>query len=142
MPHLRELLASRVEDSRRKALKDRPRVGYFSTFEDRPTIVFTTRGRVTGLPREKWWLPFAPDGDILYLLEEQGDRADWVRNVVAEPRVQVDGVGMVARIVEDAGEIDRARQLCSARCERLGLLVGDLLEYGLVVAFEHHTTTA
>jgi len=98
--------------------------------------VFVTRGRVTGLPREKWWLPFAPDGDVLYLLEEQGDRADWVRNVLADPTVTIDGITLTARIVDDPDEVARARQLCGARCARLGLLVGDLIERGLVVAFE------
>jgi len=131
-------MARGVEESRRQALEKEPRVGSFSFLEHRPKIVFTTRGRVTGLPREKWWLPFAPDGDVVYLLEEEGDRADWVRNVLADPQVDLDGMAVVARIVDKPEEIARARELCGARCLRLGLMVGDLVERGLVVAFELH----
>lgn len=142
MASLREVLAQRVEESRREALERQPRLGYFSAFENRPKIVFTTRGRVTGLPREKWWLPFAPDGDTLYLLEETGVDADWVRNIVADRRVIVDGVELLARIVGDEREVERARQLCGARCARLGLLVGDLIERCLVIAVEHPGSVA
>jgi hypothetical protein len=140
MASLREVLARGVEESRRVALDRLPRDGYFSSFEDRPKIVFTTRGRNTGLPREKWWLPFAPDGDVLYLLEEAGDRAEWVRNLLADPSVSVDGVELIACVVKDASEIERARMLCGARCLRRGLLVGDLIERGLV-AFEPVTSS-
>lgn len=136
MATLREQLARAVAQSRLDALDRRPRDGYFASWEDKPKIVFATRGRVTGLTREKWWLPFAPDGDVVYLLEEQGDRADWVRNLIADPTVEVDGVELVARVVVDPDEIDRARHLCGTRCARLGLLVGGLVERGLVIAFE------
>lgn len=142
MTSLRERLARGVEESRVEALARRPRVGSFSALEDKPTIVFSTRGRVTGLLREKWWLPFAPDGDVVYLLEEQGTRADWVRNVIADGRVDLGGVEVVARIVDHPVEIARARDLCRARCARVGLLVGDLVERGLVVAFEHRRPSA
>lgn len=142
MLSLREVLAQRVEESRRLARERQPRAGYFSMFDDRPKIVFTTRGRVTGLPREKWWLPFAPDGDILYLLEEVGEEADWVRNILADRRVTVDGLELVARVVDDEEEVERARQLCGARCAKLGLLVGDLVERGLVIAFERGGSVA
>ncbi len=136
MATLREQLARGVARSRREALERQPRVGCFSSFEDKPKIVFATRGRVSGVRREKWWLPFAPDGDVLYLLEEQGVGADWVRNVLADPAVELDGVLFTARIVDDQDEVARARQICGARCARLGLLVGDLIERGLVIAFE------
>lgn len=136
MATLREQLARGVERSRREAIERKPRDGFFSSFEDRPKIIFATRGRVTGLTREKWWLPFAPDGDVLYLLEEQGDRADWVRNVLADPTVEIDGVLLKARIVDEPDEVARARRICGSRCARLGLLVGDLIDSGLVVAFE------
>jgi len=136
MGPLREQLARAVERSRLEALERQPKDGFSSSYEDAPTIVFTTRGRVTGLPREKWWLPFAPDGDVLYLIEAQGHRADWVRNVVAHPAVELHGAPLLARIVDDPEEIARARQVCGARFARRGLLVADLVERGLVVAFE------
>ncbi len=47
-----------------------------------------TTGRVTGKPREiRIW--FGVEGDRLYLLSQDQERAHWVRNVAAEPRVQV-----------------------------------------------------
>lgn len=108
----------------------------FTGLEQLPKITITTRGRRSGLPREKWWLPFAPDGDVLYLLEENGMEANWVRNVIADPNVAVEDVACVARIVDDELEVERARQLCSSRFSRCGLLAADLVERGLVVAFE------
>lgn len=133
---LRERLARAVESSRRAALARQPRTGRFSSYEEAPKIVFAIRGRITGLPREKWWLPFAPDGDVLYLIEEQGRRADWIRNLLADPAVELDGVQLVGRVVDDLEEIARARQVCGARFARRGLLAADLVERGLVVAFE------
>ena len=48
----------------------------------------TTRGRVSGRPHEvEIW--FARAGETLYLLSGGGDRADWVRNLRAEPEVTV-----------------------------------------------------
>ena len=82
---------------------------------------FATVGRRTGLRHEKWWLPFAPDGDTLYLVEEIGDRADWVRNALAAGRVEVWGkngdevVATTPRVVTDADELRRARGLLRAR---------------------------
>jgi len=136
MTPLREQLARAVERSRLEAFERQPKAGFFSSYEERSKIVFATRGRTTGLPREKWWLPFAPDGDVLYLIEEQGDRANWILNLLADPVVELDGVQFVARIVDDPEEIARARQVCGARFARRGLLVADLVERGLVVAFE------
>lgn len=133
---LREELARRVDASRRDAVARLPKDGVFAALEVLPKITFVTRGRVSGLPREKWWLPFAPDGDVLYLLEENGTDAHWVRNVVADPRVIVEGAAAVARVVDGDAEMARARELCRARFARLGLLVADVVERGLVVAFE------
>ena len=136
MSSLREELARRVAASRREAAAKLPRDGVFAALDDKPKITFVTRGRRSGLPREKWWLPFAPDGDVLYLLEENGTDAHWVRNLLADPTVLVEGTAAVARIVDDDAEVARARDLCRARFARLGLLVADLVERGLVVAFE------
>jgi deazaflavin-dependent oxidoreductase (nitroreductase family) len=74
----------------------------------------TTTGRVSGEPREiEIW--FALHGATLYLLAGGGRRANWVRNLVAEPRVSV-RVGEVTvpgrgRVVEDAEEDALARRL-------------------------------
>ena len=47
-----------------------------------------TTGRLPGEPREiRIW--FGVEADRLYLLAQDRDRAHWVRNVTAEPHVQV-----------------------------------------------------
>ncbi|HEX8053229.1 MAG TPA: nitroreductase family deazaflavin-dependent oxidoreductase [Thermoleophilaceae bacterium] len=74
----------------------------------------TTTGRVSGEPREiEIW--FALNGPTLYLLAGGRERANWVRNLRAEPRVSV-RIGAVtaaaaARVVEDPEEDALARRL-------------------------------
>ena len=74
----------------------------------------TTTGRVSGRPRtiEIW---FALDGPTLYMLSGGGDRSDWVRNLLREPRVRArvrdQESGGNARLVEDGVEDELARRL-------------------------------
>jgi hypothetical protein len=136
VPPLRELLAQRVESARRAAADEVPRAGTFSAFETMKVIHFSTIGSATGLRREKWWLPFAPDGDVLYLLEENGLDAHWVRNLLAHPNVLVEGIRASGRLVTSDEEEARARFLCRSRFERVGLVVEDLVQGGLVVALD------
>ena len=74
----------------------------------------TTTGRRSGEPREiEIW--FALDGQTVYMLAGGGRRANWVRNLIREPRVEVlIGDRMFAgrgRIVTDPGEDAHARRL-------------------------------
>ncbi len=49
----------------------------------------TTTGRRSGTPhRIEIW--FALEGGVLYLLSGGGERSDWVRNLLADPRVKVE----------------------------------------------------
>jgi deazaflavin-dependent oxidoreductase (nitroreductase family) len=73
----------------------------------------TTIGRRSGRRHEIeiWYAP-APDGATLYLLSGGGDRADWVRNLIANPGAEV-RIGdethrVVARILDQAGEEEQA----------------------------------
>jgi deazaflavin-dependent oxidoreductase (nitroreductase family) len=74
----------------------------------------TTTGRVSGQPREiEIW--FGLDGETVYMLSGGGDRSDWVKNLIREPRVTVriadrrfDGR---ARIVSETEEDALARRL-------------------------------
>jgi deazaflavin-dependent oxidoreductase (nitroreductase family) len=86
-----------------------------------PTFLYlTTTGRLTGRPREiELW--FTRLGDRHYLVAEHGLRAQWVRNLVADDRVQV-RVGRRrfaarARVVDAAAEVTLARSV-RARSER------------------------
>ncbi|MDQ3570444.1 MAG: nitroreductase family deazaflavin-dependent oxidoreductase [Actinomycetota bacterium] len=74
----------------------------------------TTAGRVTARPhRIEIW--FALEGSTVYLLAGGGTRADWVRNLVAEPAVTLELAGRRysarARVVRDEDEARAARQL-------------------------------
>src|SRR5262245_42181732 len=70
-------------------------------------LYLTTTGRRTGLPREiEIW--FTERGGNYYLIAEHRERANWVRNIGAQPHVQV-RVGDrrfegTARVVDDARE--------------------------------------
>lgn len=51
-------------------------------------LYLTTMGRRSGLPREiEIW--FTEHGGRFYLIAEHGERAQWVRNIVADPHVRV-----------------------------------------------------
>lgn len=83
-------------------------------FADEQYCYLTTVGRRTGA-RHRIEIWFALDEGTLYLLSGGGDRSDWVKNLRQTPEVtvelgdrQFDGR---ARIVDDAGEEERARTL-------------------------------
>jgi deazaflavin-dependent oxidoreductase (nitroreductase family) len=74
----------------------------------------TTTGRVSGEPREiEIW--FGLGGSTLYMLSGGGDRSDWVKNLMREPRVSVRIAGRTfegsARVVSDPDEDAHAREL-------------------------------
>lgn len=78
----------------------------------------TTVGRVTGRPhRIEIW--FAQDGATIHLLSGGDDRADWVRNLLVDPAVEVEVGGErfagTARLVEDSVEAARARRSLYAK---------------------------
>jgi deazaflavin-dependent oxidoreductase (nitroreductase family) len=81
----------------------------------------TTTGRVTGRPHEiEIW--FAIDGRTLYMLSDGRDGSDWVKNLQRTPGVAVrianERLEGQARVVEDAGEDELARQLLVEKYER------------------------
>ena len=77
----------------------------------------TTIGRKTGLPREIeiWFVSF---DDKYYVLAEHGEKAQWVRNIRANPRVRVrvgdqsfDAIARVLDKTRDQSTYDQARKL-------------------------------
>lgn len=88
----------------------------------------TTVGRITGAPHtiEIW---FGTSGDTLYLMSGARERADWVRNLQAQPKVTV-RVGelehrAVARLVEPGTDEDAlARRLLLEKYQRGDELAG------------------
>jgi deazaflavin-dependent oxidoreductase (nitroreductase family) len=101
----------------------------------------TTRGRRTGRPHtiEIW---FVVVGASAYLMAGGRDRADWVRNLTADPavtlRVGEDSWPAEGRVVDEGtGEDVRARRLMLAKYSTPGS--GDLDSWGrsaLVVAVD------
>ena len=83
-----------------------------------------TTGRATGQPREVHvW--FAAAGDRLFVLSEKGERADWVRNLAADPvlRVRIEHRTFEGRgwSVEGEPEDRAAREAIAAKYGNKGL---------------------
>jgi deazaflavin-dependent oxidoreductase (nitroreductase family) len=76
----------------------------------------TTSGRVTGRAHEfEIWFAAEPTGRTLYLLAGGRERADWVRNLRAQPAAQV-RIGATtyaghAAIIEGSADEQLAREL-------------------------------
>ena len=96
-----------------------------------PFLYLTTVGRRTGRPhRIEIW--FAAHDGRLYLLSGGRERADWVRNLQANPQVTVElgdeTHAGVARVLDAAAPDDqRARELLVAK---YAATEGDLDEWG------------
>lgn len=75
-------------------------------------LYLTTTGRRSGLPREiEIW--FTEHGGRFYVIAEHRERAQWVRNILADPHVRVRvgdrGFAGVARPVSDEREPELVR---------------------------------
>ena len=95
----------------------------------------TTTGRVTGRPHEiENWFAYPPNpGRTLYMMAGGRDRADWVRNLRADPRVGVRLGGESregrARILDPGTDEDRlARRLLVEKYEPIE--GGSLADWG------------
>lgn len=92
-----------------------------ANLHDAPFLYLTTTGRKTGLPREiEIW--FVASHESLYVFAEHFHRAQWVRNIEADPRVRVRlqdrELTATARVLHperDADEWQAVRQLARAK---------------------------
>jgi deazaflavin-dependent oxidoreductase (nitroreductase family) len=116
-------------------------VGIESDWQDHQFCYVTTTGRVTGRPHEiEIWFVYA-DGSI-YLMAGGGRRADWVKNMLADPQVTVrigsQELTATARVVEGGDEEDRARRLITGRYQgwREGQEMSEWGKTALVVALD------
>ena len=86
--------------------------------------VLVTTGRVSGRPREAT-LWFAVDDGRVVMLSGGGRTADWVRNLEAEPRVELRANGAVvrgtARVVDGEPEDPHVRDAIAAKYGTTGL---------------------
>jgi deazaflavin-dependent oxidoreductase (nitroreductase family) len=94
-------------------------------------LYLTTTGRRTGLAREiEIW--FTERDGRFYIIAEYPDRANWVRNIHANPRVHV-RVGDqrfegVARVVEDDQEPELATTIKALSADKYGWSDGKIVE--------------
>ncbi len=109
--------------------------------DDASVCYLTTRGRRTGRPhRIVIW--FAAHNGRLYMLAGSRDGADWVRNVRADGRVEVEIAGMVqsgvARVIEGEPDDPLARRLLAAKYQgwREGAPLSDWARTALPVAVD------
>lgn len=76
----------------------------------------TTTGRTSGKPhRIEIWFATHPERDTIFMLSGGRERADWVRNLVASPRCEVE-IGVTrfvgyGRVIEGTEEDEPARNL-------------------------------
>jgi deazaflavin-dependent oxidoreductase (nitroreductase family) len=87
----------------------------------RSTLLLTTRGRITGLQRTAA-LNYVTDNDVTYVLSGMGPGSDWLRNLQADPHVQVQ-VGRwrfaaLAELIVDPAEHRRILCLWAAQSLR------------------------
>jgi deazaflavin-dependent oxidoreductase (nitroreductase family) len=108
---------------------------------DKSFAYLTTRGRRTGRPHEiEIW--FAVHRGRTYVLAGGGRRADWVRNLLADPRVglRIGDRRWEARagLVEDLEEEARVRRVLAAKYQgwREGRPLSGWARKALVVAVE------
>ena len=81
----------------------------------------TTQGRRTGKAHTiEIWFATSPEKPTLYMLSGGRDRADWVKNILHSPDVQVRIGGHTlkgrGRVVQDPAEALTARKLVVAKC--------------------------
>ena len=86
-------------------------------------LLLVTRGRRSGR-RRYTGLNYARDGDTVYVMSGFGERTDWVRNLVADPRVDVQ-IGRrrwhaLATIVKDPERRARGIDLLLDTAQRQG----------------------
>lgn len=97
-----------------------PRPGLVSSWGGAPLLWVATLGRRTRVWRPKWWNTFVVDGDVAYVIETEGGRADWYRNLQThrDARVWIEGEvprSAVGEEVTSDGEWRRVAALISAR---------------------------
>ena len=85
-----------------------------------PYCYLTTTGRVTGTPQTiEIWFGADPSGARIYLLSGGRDRSDWVKNLLASPRVHLRIAerewDTEARVVDDPAQDELARELLATK---------------------------
>lgn len=90
-------------------------------------LLLTTIGRVTGLPRQTP-LQYEEVEGAYYVGSARGKDADWYRNILAHPKVEVQvGEQRIPAIAEPVSDPGRIADFLALRLERSPRMVGMLL---------------
>jgi len=106
-----------------------------------PYLYLTTTGRRTGLPREiEIW--FTEREGRFYLIAEHRERTNWVRNILANPRVKVRVGGRrfegSARVVDDIREPELAQAVKRLSDAKYSWSDGTIVEITADPSAPHH----
>ena len=102
-------------------------------------LLLTTTGRKSGLPRQTR-LQYEKDGGVIYVAAARGQQADWFRNIVANPRVEVQFEGQSLRgLAEPITDSTQIADFLELRLKRHPLMIRlMLLSHGLISADRAH----
>ena len=98
-------------------------------------LLLTTTGRKSGLPRQTR-LQYEKEEGVIYVAAARGPQADWFRNILANPRVEVQLEGQALRgLAEPITDPVRIADFLELRLRRHPLMIRVmLLSHGLVSA--------
>jgi deazaflavin-dependent oxidoreductase (nitroreductase family) len=102
-------------------------------------LLLTTTGRKSGLPRQTR-LQYEKEEGVIYVAAARGQRADWFRNILANPRVGVQLEGQSLRgLAEPVTDPTRIADFLELRLKRHPLMIRlMLLSHGLVKTDRAH----
>jgi deazaflavin-dependent oxidoreductase (nitroreductase family) len=90
-------------------------------------LLLTTTGRKSGLPRVTP-LQYEEDNGVIYVGAARGQEADWFRNIVANPRVEVQmKAGRFRGVAEPITDPARIMDFLELRLKRHPQMVGAML---------------
>lgn len=107
-----------------------PRIFYslgLGAIVGRLVLLLTTTGRKSGLPRVTP-LQYEEEGGVIYVAAARGPKADWYRNIVANPHVEVQvGSRRFRGLAEPITDATRIADFLELRLRRHPGMVGAML---------------
>jgi deazaflavin-dependent oxidoreductase (nitroreductase family) len=102
-------------------------------------LLLVTTGRKSGLPRETR-LQYEEDQGVIYVAAARGQQADWFRNILAHPRIEVQIKGKrQCGLAEPITDPARISDFLELRLKRHPLMIrAMLLSHGLLRADRAH----
>ena len=108
-----------------------PRIAYaigLGPFIGRRVLLLTTTGRKSGAPRVTPLQYDEIDG-IFYVGSARGDKSDWYRNILADPKVEVRVKSRRFTGLADAtADVERVADFLEVRLERNPMMMGNLFQ--------------